>query len=93
MASVFISQPMRGLSKDQIKAERQRIKATLDHDDMVINCSIAYDGEHQLWHLGRALQDLDIADKAIFSKDWQTARSCIIEHMACEMYGVPIVEV
>lgn len=29
------------------------------------------------------------ADLVVFAPDWHTARGCRIEHLVCELYGIP----
>ena len=82
----------------QIEHERELIitliKGTLGEEFEVID-SIIEPPENTtnraLWCLGRSFELLSEADFAVFSKGWQTARGCWMEHEACIRYGIPII--
>ena len=44
-----------------------------------------------LWFLGKSLEMLSTADMAFFAKDWENARGCSLEHVACEEYRIEII--
>lgn len=92
----FISQPMKGLSNDEIKAEREKAIALLKNkygEDIEIIDSFFENAPHDakpLWFLGKSIQLLSTADVAYFCKGWASARGCIIEHNCAIEYGIPI---
>ena len=97
---IFISQPMKHKTNEEIEAERNEIKKKLDEKygegnyeiiDSFITGGVPNDAK-PLWFLGKSLEFLSTADAAIFAKDWDKARGCIIEHIACENYEIPIWE-
>ena len=101
MKKLFISQPMRGLSDEQIlKAReeiRERVSQRVDEDVEIIDSFISdYPGEINkqipVWYLGKSIQLLSQADIAYFGGDWSNARGCKIEHSIAEAYGIEIVE-
>ena len=99
MKKLFISQPMKGKSDEEILAERekaiQRAKEAL-HDDVEIIESFfqgAPADAKPLWYLGESLKLLGTADFAVFAPGWKDYRGCRIEHDAAVAYGIPIVEV
>ena len=95
---VFISQPMKEKSNDEIKQEREKIVEALKntfYEDIEILDSFFENAPHDakpLWYLGEALKLLSTADIAVFAKGWHEARGCKIEHLCAEEYGVQIVK-
>lgn len=95
---VFISQPMRDKTDEQIKEERakavNRIKETYNEDVEIID-SFFENAPHDakpLWFLGKSLELLANADIAYFCKDWDKYRGCKIEHTCAEEYGIEVME-
>lgn len=93
---VFISQPMRDKTDEQIKTERESVtelmKATYGNDVEIIDSFIEtapYDAK-PLWFLGKSLELLSWADVAYFCVDWEKYRGCKMEHQACLEYGIPV---
>lgn len=96
MKKVFISQPMRGLSDTEIKEERKAIKQAIikEYGDVEFIDSYfesAPASARPLWFLGKSLELLSTADMAFFANDWEDARGCVMEHEACEKYGIEII--
>lgn len=94
MLQVFISQPMSGKTNKEIKEERSRIVSkiseTVTEPFQVID-SFFESAPHNakpLWFLGKSLELLSTADLAYFSKGWENARGCIIEHACAESYNI-----
>ena len=48
-------------------------------------------GARQRWFLGKSLEFLSTADLVYFSKDWEKARGCRIEHMSAVQYELQII--
>lgn len=98
MKKLFISQPMKGKTNEEILAERekavQRAREAL-HEDVEIIDSFFKDAPAEakpLWYLGESLKLLSTADVAYFASGWKNARGCKIEHICAEQYGINIVE-
>ena len=94
MKKLFISQPMRDKTNEQIKAERERAidvtKAKLGENVEVID-SFFENAPHDakpLWFLGKSLELLADADVAYFVKGWDEYRGCKIEHQCATEYGI-----
>lgn len=92
----FISQPMGGLSDDEIVIVRDSIWRIIKekHGE---ECEIieSYFGDTEMSSLeclGESIKMLDQADAAYFAPGWDEARGCIIEHAVAELYGIPRVE-
>ena len=105
MVKLFVSQPMTGLSDDEImrartsavrEAERKmRIKTNTytRHKILEVIDSFFQDAPADakpLWYLGESLKKLSEADVAIFAKGWQKSRGCKIEHEAAVNYGIEV---
>nr|DAH23684.1 MAG TPA: N-deoxyribosyltransferase [Caudoviricetes sp.] len=96
MKKLFISQPMRGKSDEQIIAERRTAIQTamryLNEDVEVIDSffKAAPHDAKPLWFLGKSLELLSTADVVYFADGWQDYRGCKIEHDCAEAYGIKI---
>lgn len=100
---VFISQPMKGKSDEEILSERERIKdAARSRLEKEGNSDIEFidsyfedynpdNGCVPLKYLSKSLELLADADVAIFGKGWERARGCVIEHICAERYGIRII--
>lgn len=97
---VFISQPMRNRTNEEIEEERKRIIKgikflMLEQNDLIVLDSFFKDAPHDakpLWFLGESIKLLSEADIVIFAKGWEEARGCVIEHKCCEEYGKHLIE-
>ena len=92
---VFISQPMRDKTDEQIKVERERavadIKATYPSEDVEILDSFFEGAPHDakpLWFLGKSFEVLSNADLAYFVDGWKDYRGCCMEYKACKEYDI-----
>lgn len=99
MKKLFISQPMRGKSDEEILAERE--KAIKVAQELVGEPIEVIDSFFQrapadarpLWFLGKSLELLATADVAYFAEGWQDARGCRIEHECAKEYCIDRIEV
>ena len=98
MKKLFISQPMKDKTNEEIKAEREKAiqKATelLGEDVEVINSffeSAPHDAR-PLWFLGKSLELLSTADVVYFANEWDKYRGCKIEHTCAVEYGITVIE-
>lgn len=95
---VFISQPMRGKSNEEILLERKqmikKVNEIATEKPEVIDSFFenAPAEANPLWFLGKSLELLSTADVAVFAKGWEDARGCRIEHECCVQYGIKIIE-
>lgn len=97
---IFISQPMANKTNEQIEKEREEVKKILDEkfgeDNYEIIDSFFKDAPHDakpLWFLGKSFELLSTADVCVFTKGWNEARGCCMEHRACEEYKITIWEI
>lgn len=97
MKKLFISQPMKGKSDEDILEERQ--KAIKSAEAKIGEAVYVIDSFFQeapvdakpLWFLGKSLELLAGADVAYFAPGWEEARGCKIEHDAAVAYGLDII--
>lgn len=98
MKKLFISQPMKGKTDEEILAERRKAvrsaERVLGETVEVIDSFFqsAPVGAKPLWFIGKSLEFLSDADIAYFAKDWQKARGCKIEHERAVEYGIPRID-
>ena len=96
---IFISQPMANKTNEEIEKEREEVKKILDEkfgESYEIVDSFFKDAPHDekpLWFLGKSFELLSTADIAVFTKGWNEARGCRMEHLACENYKITIWEI
>lgn len=98
MKKLFISQPMRNKTDEEIKEERAEIVKRVAErfgEVEVIGSFIeenAPDNQNSgLWYLGKSFELLSTADCAYFAEGWQNYRGRKMEHEACVQYGIDIV--
>ena len=94
---VFISQPMTGLTNEEILKVRNNVITCLTDGYIfgVINEEIEFidsfiqdSNEKPLYLLGKALEKLSTADICVFVDGWKESRGCRIEHECCVQYGI-----
>ena len=94
---VMISQPMKGLTLEEIKANRAEAVARLEAEGHVVVDSIVKeeppaDSNAALHCLGQSFQIMAKCDAVLFLEGWDKARGCRMERAACEAYGVKVME-
>ena len=101
MKKIFISQPMRGLTDEEILNKRQEIKKNAEKVikepvELIDSFIEDYPGEINkhipVYYLGKSIDFLSQADIAYFGGDWINARGCKIEHEVAKQYGIEIIE-
>lgn len=98
MKKLFISQPMKGKTNEEILKERKEaislVKLAINEDVEVID-SFFQNAPHDakpLWFLGKSLELLSTADVAYFCDDWSNYRGCCMEHNACLHYDIKVIK-
>ena len=98
MKKLFISQPMRGKTDEEILAERKKAIESAERnlgepveviDSFFQNAPV---DARPLWFLGKSLELLSTADIAYFAKGWEDARGCRIENQCATEYGIEVIE-
>jgi len=103
VVKVFISQPMRDKTDEEILAVRKRcyekVSNLYDNSVEVIILDTFFSGmpspegvNRSLWCLGKSLNYLAEANVAYFAKGWNEYRGCKIEHTCALEYEIPIIE-
>jgi hypothetical protein len=98
MMQVFISQPMAGLTENEIFATRNDICNKFNIEDEELIESYRKDNvphkdvNTSVWCLGDSIRLMSEANLVIFAPGWDEARGCCIEHDICVDYGIPYIE-
>ena len=99
MKRLFISQPMRDKTNEEILLTRAKaVESARNHlgeEVEVIDSffqDIPHDGNRGLFLLGKSLELLATADVAYFAKDWELYRGCRIENLCANEYGIAVIE-
>lgn len=95
MKKIFISQPMNGLTDEEIKSKRneaiKKLEKFMHGENFEIIDSFFETAPHDakpLWYLGESLKLLAQADYALFLTGWDKARGCKIENTCAQEYGI-----
>ena len=94
---VMISQPMKGLTLEQITLNRAEAVKRLEAEGHEVVDSIVTDeppanSNQALFCLGKSFQIMAKCDAVLFLEGWDKARGCRMERAACEAYGVQVME-
>lgn len=101
----MLSQPMAGLSDEQIIETRNKaieslnkmgyeVVNTLFTDEWYSKDSMKERGVVQIpiCFLAKSLENMSLCDAVYFVKGWESARGCKLEHAVAVAYGVTILE-
>lgn len=96
MTKVFISQPMKDKTNQEIEQERKKIieKVRKHFGEIEVIDSFFKNAPHDakpLWFLGKSLELLSNADVIILGKNRERARGCRIEHECAVQYGISVI--
>ena len=90
----MISQPMRGKTEEQVRAERAELVEVLTEQGFEVVDTVFPDFTNQgnipLKYLAKSLEFIADVDGVYFMDGWQDARGCKIEHQVCVEYGINI---
>jgi hypothetical protein len=98
MKKLFISQPMRGKTDEEILREREKAITAAERElgeKVEVIDSFFQDAPAEakpLWFLGKSLELLSTADVAYFVPGWEEARGCRIENTCAVEYGITVIE-
>lgn len=98
---IMISQPMGGLTDEEINKVRNTVKSELEQDGHEV-VDTFFDGpdfedsaiealgikNRGLYFLAKSLEELSKCDGMFFVRGWEDARGCVIENAAAEAYGL-----
>lgn len=88
---VMISQPMNGLTDEEIKAAREAVIKCINPDWKVLNTLFDIESDNPIYYLAKSIEKLAEADIIIFVPGWEKARGCKIEYEIAKEYGKTIV--
>lgn len=102
LPKVFISQPMRGLSNDEIVANRQKaieviknnlgeveiINSVLNRDELAKNGDFALSKNSRVYFLGESLKLLSQANCVVFMDGYKEMDGCLSEEFVARQYGI-----
>lgn len=96
---VFISQPMRGLSDDEIKANREKAMdlLTLKYNgdvefvDSYVEEDAPKDSNQGAYYLRRSIEIMSSADAVAFLPGYDKARGCMIEYTVARQYEFNVI--
>ena len=87
---IMISQPMKGKTAEQIKAERTELVKQLESEGHEVIETIFEDFSEEkspIYYLAKSIEMLDKADAVVFMPGWENARGCRIEFNVANAYG------
>lgn len=96
MKKLFISQPMKGKTNEEIFAERERAIKWAEHYlgekvEVIDSFFSDYNGR-PLEFLAKSIALLAKADVVYFAEGWKNARGCRIEHECAVEYEIDRIE-
>lgn len=104
MKKAMLSQPMAGKTDAEIVATREKaIKVLEEKGYEVVNTLFTDEwysadamekrgvAQIPLYFLAKSLENMSLCHAAYFSKGWENARGCKIEHDAAVAYGLDII--
>ena len=102
MRRLFVSQPMRGKTQEEIIEARdkavKKLSLILDEEFEVVDSYFTEDEPKDVkssgvYWLGKSLELLSKCDLALFIDDWWEYRGCRIEREAGRAYGIEILKI
>ena len=100
MVKIFISQPMKDKTNQEIEEERKKIIEKIRKHFRKIKIEVIdsffKDAPHDakpLWFLGKSLELLSNANVIVLGKGWENSRGCRIEHECAVQYGISVIYV
>lgn len=94
MKKLFISQPMKDKSDEEILKTRKKAIESSERnigEPVEVIDSFFQNAPHDakpLWFLGKSLELMADADVVYFAKGWEDARGCRVENQAALEYGI-----
>lgn len=88
---VFISQPMKNMSNEAIRKEREKIIEECELKDCeVIDTIFDFGNKPAMYYLAKSIEAMSDADIVIFANGWEETRGCNIEFEIAKQYGKEI---
>jgi Asp-tRNA(Asn)/Glu-tRNA(Gln) amidotransferase A subunit family amidase len=93
---VIISQPMKGNTEEQVRAERSETVKQLESRGFEVVDTVfpnfTNQGNIPLKYLAKSIEAIADVDLVVFMPGWENARGCRIEHQCCADYGIQFEE-
>ena len=97
--NVFISQPMVGLTNDELKKYRSKVLDMIQRRYPTEKIHLInppypyypYGHNESVWALGKSLEYIAQADLVFFLKYWEISYMCSLQHAICRYYNIPII--
>lgn len=91
---------MKGLTSEEIAADRARILASAENalganfkDYEILDTYFSgSDDWTSIDYLAESIRYLGKADMAVFGKGWSKSGGCRVEHLVCEEYDIPYLQ-
>lgn len=89
----MISQPMRGLTKEEVEETHEKARRHLERLGYVVAETYLSKAEKEkpIYCLSLSLETMAQCDVVYFCDGWEDARGCRIEHDVAEEYGLDII--
>lgn len=92
---VFISQPMKNRTEEDIREERKNIiekfnNMHIEVIDTIFTDEVSNDYNKGVYFLGRSIKEMSKADAIFMCDGWKNARGCRLEHQVALDYGIKI---
>lgn len=95
---VFISQPMKGKTKEEIEAASASVRTALERSGHTVKGYIGdkapVSTNEALWYLGMSITMLAECDALLYTEEWKgvssVTRGCRAEMKCAELYGIPV---
>lgn len=91
---LYVSQPMRGLTKAQIQTRRKEIVDNYkrrykpeEEPDIIDNIVTNIAEKSRIFYLSKSIAKLDGADVVLFSKDYAQADECCVEFQVASRFS------
>lgn len=84
---VMISQPMNGLTDEEIKAVREEVIKVINPEWEVLKTLFDIEFDNPIYYLAKSIEKLAEADVVVFVPGWEKARGCKIEYEIAKAYG------
>ena len=88
----MISQPMKGKTDEEIRAEREGLVKELESNGYeVIDTIFAEEppenADRAMWYLAKSIEAMSYVDGVVFMQGWENNRGCVAEEYIARKYN------
>lgn len=88
---VFISQPMKGKTNEEIRKAREVVVKQCESQGYeIIDTIFDFGDKPPIYYLAKSIEAMTEADLVIFMSGWESTRGCRIEYEIAKEYGKQI---